>query len=400
MRFVPTPEQRELRSTARTFLHDQSPETEVRRLMETAEGIDKAVWKRLSTELGLCGLHVPEEYGGDGASLVDTGVVVEEMGATLACLPYLSSVVLTQSVLVHSAAANDDDESVASRWLPEMVTGNVRGTVALDEWTRTATGDRAGVRARADGGLWRLDGIARFVLDGSTADLLLVYAPTAAGLALFLVRPGTRGVDRQPVDTLDLTRRQADIHFSAAEAELVVDDRRGRASLDYAMTVAAVGIALEQLGATQRVLDMAVDYAKIRHQFGRPIGSFQAIKHKCADVLVDVEAARSAAYAALWAVAYGDPDARALASLAKAFCSDASLRAAYDNIQVHGGIGFTWEHPAHLYLRRAKSAQLMFGDSTYHRHLFAEQLGLWPGDTGPASDPSRVRATTDGGATG
>lgn len=372
MRLAFTEEHESLRKLVRDFLTDKSPESEVRRLMGTEDGFDAEVWRRFAADLGLCGLTVPEEYGGAGASFVEQGVVLEELGATLACLPFLSTVVLAQGLL---SAMND--EAATRRWLPGLASGELRGTVAFAEQNGGWDGHGIRTRATPDGDGWRLHGEKTYVIDGATAQLLLVLAETGSGLSVFAVAAGAPGVTRHPLATMDQTRKQARIELAGAPAVLVGTQGAGSDGLARMSELAAVALGAEAVGGARAVLDQAVEYAKVRVQFGRPIGSFQAIKHRCADMLLRVETARSAAYHGLWAVAEDDADELTLAaSMAKAYCTEAYAWVAGENIQVHGGIGFTWEHPAHLYYKRAVSTKLLFGDPVHHRALLAERLGV------------------------
>ncbi|MEZ5257137.1 MAG: acyl-CoA dehydrogenase [Ilumatobacteraceae bacterium] len=221
-----------------------------------------------------------------------------------------------------------------------------------------------------------LTGTKSFVLDGHTASLIIVPAKTAAGISLFAVAGDAAGLTRTPLSTMDQTRKQAKLEFSDTPAKLIGTDGDGWNVISKVLDLVAVGLAAEQVGGAQKVLEMAVEYAKVRVQFGRPIGSFQAIKHKCADMLLEVESAKSAAYYGLWCAAEMNDELPSVASLAKAYCSEAYFHATAENIQIHGGIGFTWEHPAHLYFKRAKSSELLFGDPTYHRELLAQRIGI------------------------
>jgi alkylation response protein AidB-like acyl-CoA dehydrogenase len=232
------------------------------------------------------------------------------------------------------------------------------------------------MEATADGEGWTLSGTKMFVLDGHTADVILVAARSADDVSLFVVDGDADGLTRTPLATMDQTRKQARLEFDGTPARLAGAEGDGWRALERVLDLAAVALAAEQVGGAQRVLDMAVEYAKERVQFGRPIGSFQAIKHKCADMLLEVESAKSAAYYAAWCAAELNDELPAMASMAKAYCSEAYFHCAAENIQIHGGIGFTWEHPAHLYFKRAKSSELLFGDPTYHRELLAQRIGL------------------------
>ncbi|WP_405512926.1 acyl-CoA dehydrogenase family protein [Streptomyces canus] len=371
MDFAFSEEQEELGRTVRAFLAHTSPETEVRRLMETPEGYDRALWRRMGTELGLQGLAIPEEYGGAGCGPVEVGVVMEEMGRALLCAPFLSSAVLATTTLLRCA-----DEDARKRLLPGLASGELVGTLALTE--DSARWDAAGVRltARESNGSWLLTGHKMFVLDGATADVVLTVARTGDGIGVFWVDGEATGLTREPLPTMDPTRRQARLDYRDVPATRLRTHGDGWDLVSEVLDRAAVALAAEQVGVASRALDMAVEYAKVRHQFGRPIGSFQAVKHLLADVLLEVESARAAAHYALLASENEDPELPAVASLAKAFCSDAGVQATEENIQVHGGIGFTWEHPAHLYLKRAKTSQLLFGDPAYHRELLARRIGM------------------------
>jgi alkylation response protein AidB-like acyl-CoA dehydrogenase len=364
-------QQEELRAVVRDFLHATSPESEVRRLMDTVDGVDRPLWRRMATEIGLQGLAVPERFGGAGAGMVEVGVVLEELGRALACTPYFASTVLATTTLLRSG-----DEDACASLLPGLVDGETIATLALTE--SSGRWDREGValQARPTPTGWSLNGHKSFVLDGVTADLVLTVASTPDGdTGVFVVRGEADGLTRTTLPTLDPTRRQARLDY-ADVAGFPLRRRDGWALVSEVLDVAAAALSAEQVGVAGQALDMAVAYAKIRHQFGRPIGSFQAVKHLLADVLLEVESARAAAYFALSAVDRGDDDLPSVASLAKAFCSEACLRATEDNIQVHGGIGFTWEHPAHLYLKRARTSQLLLGDPRYHRELLAQHIGL------------------------
>ncbi|MFG2730965.1 acyl-CoA dehydrogenase family protein [Streptomyces canus] len=380
MDFAFSEEQEQLGRTVRAFLTHTSPETETRRLMETPEGFDRALWRRMGTELGLQGLAVPEAYGGAGCGPVEVGVVMEEMGRALLCAPFLSSAVLATTTLLRCA-----DEDARKRLLPGLASGELVGTLALTE--DSARWDAAGVRltARESNGSWLLTGHKMFVLDGATADVVLTVARTGDGIGVFCVDGDAAGLTRAPLPTMDPTRRQARLDYRDVTATRLRTHGDGWDLVSEVLDRAAVALAAEQVGVASRALDMAVEYAKVRHQFGRPIGSFQAVKHLLADVLLDVESARAAAHYALLAAEnaenarnadHADPELPAVASLAKAFCSDACVQAAEENIQVHGGIGFTWEHPAHLYLKRAKTSQLLFGDPAYHRELLVRRIGM------------------------
>ena len=371
MNFAFSEEQEELRKSVRRFLDDKSPEAEVRRLMDTAEGYDPAVWEQMAQQLGLQGLAIPEEYGGSGYTYVELIVVLEEMGRSLLCAPYFSTVALAANALLASG-----DDAAKKDLLPGIASGETIATLAIAE--ESGKWDESGIALQAtrSGDGYTLTGTKSFVIDGNTASLIIVAARTAAGVSLFAVDGGAAGLTRTNLSTMDQTRKQSKLDFANTPARLVGTDGGGWAILSKTLDLAAVALAAEQVGGAQRVLDMSVEYAKVRVQFGRPIGSFQAIKHKCADMLLEVESAKSAAYYAGWAAAEDSDELPVVASLAKAYCSDAYFHSAAENIQIHGGIGFTWEHPAHLYFKRAKSSELYLGDPTYHRELLAQRIGL------------------------
>ena len=325
----------------------------------------------MAEQLGLQSLMIPEEYGGQGFSWVEMVIILEEMGRSLLPAPFFSSAVLATSALLAA-----DDQDAASEYLPKLASGELIATLAITE--ENGRWDESGITATAspNGDGWTLNGAKHYVLDGHTASLIIVAALSDAGVSLFAVEGDATGLTRTPLATMDQTRKQAKLELSDTPGRLIGTDGAGWDTLTAVLDRAAVALAAEQVGGAQMVLDMAVEYAKVRVQFGRPIGSFQAIKHKCADMLLEVEAAKSAAYYAAWCAAEDNDELPAMASLAKSYCSEAYFHAASENIQIHGGIGFTWEHPAHLYFKRAKSSELLFGDPTYHRELLAQRIGL------------------------
>jgi len=371
MNFAFSEEQEELRRAVRRFLEDKSPMTEVRRLMETEDGYDPAVWEQMANQLGLQAITIPEEYGGAGFGYVELIVVLEEMGAALLGAPYFSTVGLAANCLLSSG-----DESAKKDYLPGIAAGETIATLALTEDSGRWDLDGIAMQATKAGEGWSLEGHKMFVIDGHSAQLILVGARTGAGVSLFAVDGGASGLTRTSLATMDQTRKQARLEFASTPARLIGDEGAAEAVLTRTLDLAAVALAAEQVGGAQRCLDMSVDYAKTRIQFGRPIGSFQAIKHKCADMLLEVESAKSAAYYAGWAAAEDSEELPVVASLAKSYCSEAYFHAAAENIQIHGGIGFTWEHDAHLYFKRAKSSELLLGDPTYHRELLAQRIGI------------------------
>ncbi|MEU0517608.1 acyl-CoA dehydrogenase family protein [Streptosporangium sp. NPDC006007] len=364
-------EQEQFRDVVRDFLSKVSPESEVRRLMETDEGFDRTVWHRMATDLGLQGLIIPEEYGGSGASFRELGVVLEQMGAALLTAPYLSTSVLATGVLLRCG-----DDSARADYLPGIASGETVATLALAEESGRWDLEDVETRAVRGNGRWRLNGTKNFVLDGHVADLVLVAARTASGVGLFAVDTRAGGVGREPLSTMDQTRKQARLDFRDAPARLIGAEGSAAEVLPVVLDLAAVALAAEQVGGARRCLEMSVAHAGERVQFGRPIGSFQAVKHKCADVLVEVESAQSIVQRALWAASEPGDDLPVLAAMAGSYCSDAYVRAAAENIQIHGAMGFSWEFSAHLYLKRAKSSELLLGSAACHRRRLAGLLGL------------------------
>jgi alkylation response protein AidB-like acyl-CoA dehydrogenase len=370
-------EQRELRDSVRRFLAERAPLPRVRELMDSPDAMDAGVWRQAADQLGLQGIAIGEEYGGAGFSFAEQAIVLEELGGALYTGPYLASAVLAATALGAS-----EDEGARRDLLPGIASGQVIATLAFTEDDGSWSGDSVRLAAVKNGHGWRLDGHKSFVLDGHGADLILAVAVTDAGssgpaaLSLFAVDGGASGLDRRVLPTLDQTRRLGRIEFSDVPARLIGSPGAGRAVLEHTLDVAAIALAAEQLGGAQRALDMAVGYAKVRQQFGRAIGSFQAIKHRCADLLLEVESLRSAVGYAAAAVAEGSGEVPVLASLVKAYASEVYSRVAAENIQIHGGIGFTWEHDAHLYLKRAKASELFLGDGSYHRERLAARIGL------------------------
>ena len=375
MKLAVAAEQQELGDAVRRFLADRAPVSRVRELMETPDGIDPQVWQQAGAQLGLQGIAIPEEYGGAGFSFAEQAIVLEELGAALYGGPYLASAVLAATALLSGS-----DEGARRELLPGIASGQTVATLAVTE--DDGSWDPAAVRLTAapaapDGGGWILDGHKSFVLDGHIADLILVVAATGSGLSLFAVQSGAAGLDRRVLPTLDQTRKLARLEFrSVSAARLIGAPGEAGAVLARTLDVAAIALAAEQLGGAQRALDMAVGYAKTRHQFGRPIGSFQAIKHRCADLLLEVSSLRSAVRYAAAAVAEDSAEIPVVAALTKAYASDVYFHVAAENIQIHGGIGFTWEHDAHLYFKRAKSSELLLGDASYHRERLAQRIGL------------------------
>jgi alkylation response protein AidB-like acyl-CoA dehydrogenase len=367
MRFSFTHEQDEFRTGLRRFLERASPSTEVRRLMETAAGWEREGWRALNRELGLAAVNIPEAYGGQGFGLVELGIVLEEMGRTLVCAPYFASAVLAAGAIVNAGS-----EAEKRALLPGIASGDVVATLAFTE--PNGRWDAGGVETTATraSGKFRLDGVKSFVLDGHTADLIVVLARRpgsrgADGLSFFTVAGNAPGLTRRALTVLDPTRKQARLELRGVKADLLGDEGAAAGPLAKTLTHAAVGLANEMVGGAEKLREAALDYAKLRVQFGRAIASFQSMKHKQADMLVEVELAKSAAYYAAAAADEGDPELPALAALAKACASDTYMQTAIHAIQIHGGIGFTWDNDTHLWFKRAKSSEVLLGDAPYHR---------------------------------
>jgi len=374
MDFAFSDEQDEFRAMLRRFLEERWSTAEVRKLAETPSGFDRATWKQMAEELGLQGLAISEEHGGQGFGFLEVGIALEEMGRQLAGGPFLASAVIAAQAIAAAASPAQQAE-----WLPAIASGDTIATLALLEANGIAglDGIETTCAKSADG--FRVSGRKVAVLDAQNADLLLVAARGDAGISLLAVRPDAPGVAVKPWDGLDLTRKLADVELADAPAVAVGEAGAAGPALERALDLAAIGVAAESVGAAARCLEAAVAYAKSRIQFARPIASFQAIKHKAAEVMLELESARSAAYWSWWVAAQPGTSARELAeaaSVAKSACNEALSRAAAENVQIHGGVGFTWEFDCHLFYRRAKAAEILFGDPTWHRARLAAQQGF------------------------
>jgi alkylation response protein AidB-like acyl-CoA dehydrogenase len=358
-----------LTDSLRRLLEDKSAEAHVRQTMETPEGYDPALWAQLA-EMGVVGLIVEEEYGGVGAGPMELERVMEEAGAALLCSPLISSAVLAAGLIQALG-----DEAAKTRLLPSIADGTKIATVAMagprGGWTQADVA----VTARGEGEAAALHGVASFVTHGPIADVLLVVAKAGDGLAVFEVDPAASGVAIKSLPTFDHTLRLAEITFDGAAGRRLAATRPVWDSVEQALDLARVALAGEQAGGAKRVLDFTVDYAKTRAQFGRLIGSFQAIKHMAADLLLETESAISAARAAARSLAEGAGDARAAIDLAAFACADAFSAVTATAIQMHGGIAFTWAHPAHLYLRRARGDAQLFGGPDFYRERYLQALG-------------------------
>ena len=376
MDFAFSEEQDMLRSSARDFLAKECSSKVVRKLMDAAETYDPALWKKVAA-LGWTALGIPEAYGGVGTFL-DLVVVLEEAGRTLLPGPFFATMGLAVPVLIEAGT-----EAQKKEVLSAIAEGKARATLAYTEPTGRWDAGGITLAAKPAGGGWTLDGVKLFVPDAEAADYTVVAARTKSagedGVTLFLVKGKPKGMTVKPLKTLDMTRRWYEISFKNVELEgnaLMGTVDKGWAPLKRALEWATAALCAEMVGGAQKVLETSTEYAKTRHQFGKPIGIYQAVSHKLADMLVLAESGRSATYYAAWTVDADAPDRALAASMAKAYVSDAYRKVAGDGIQVHGGIGFTWEHDMHLYFKRAKSSEVTLGDATYHRELVAQHLDL------------------------
>jgi alkylation response protein AidB-like acyl-CoA dehydrogenase len=369
-------EQEMLRQSARALLEKECPSSVVRKLMEDERGFDPALWKKMA-ELGWLGLVIPEQYGGGGLSYVDLVLIMEEMGRVVLPSPFIWTVMVAEAI---KRAGSDHHKS---QLLPKIAAGELIATIADLEPAAVWSPAGIAMTARNAGTGYVLDGTKMFVNDGHIADCILVAARTGEsgehGITLFALDRQRAGIAVTRLITMDQTRKLAEVKFNGVKAEagdVVGAPGNGWKTLAEIIDRGKVMIAGEMMGAAQKVLEMTVDYAKVRVQFGRPIGSFQAVQHKCANMMIDVEGAKSAAYYASWAVSNEVAEAALAAALAKAAASDAFRRVSAEGIQLHGGIGFTWDHDMHLYFKRAKSAEFTFGDANWNRELVAQAINL------------------------
>ncbi|OHT78219.1 acyl-CoA dehydrogenase [Mycobacteroides chelonae] len=361
-----TEEHGDLRSLVRSWCERVWTPEHVRQIAD-AGTIDLEAWHALGSELGVVGLSLPEEYGGGGLGVIELAIVAEELGRALACLPWISSAALGAAALVASG-----DGDALTEWVPALASGDKTITLAGG---RTRLADAITVSAESDDDGWKLTGDAEHVPDGATADVILVLADTDSGPTLFAVDGNAPSVDRHALATLDLTRRQANIHFDSTPARVIGEVGNGASAVSHALDVAATALAAEQAGIAARMLDVTTEYAKSRIQFGRIIGSFQAVKHRLADMAAAAGNVRGAAYHAAWS--HDDPslDDPALAtSIAQQVASAGAVEVTAKAIQSHGGIGFTWEHPAHLYYKRAVSNSALFGGRAVHAERIAKEV--------------------------
>ena len=375
MKFSFSPEQEEFRTNLRRFLADTAPTKETRRLMETEAGWERPGWRKLNDEMGLAAVRIPEAYGGHGFGFGELGIVLEEMGRVVLCAPYFATAVLAAGAII-----NGGTESRKTALLPDIALGETVATLAGAEDSGRWNAASTTLTATASGGGYKLDGHKSFVLDGHTADLIVVLARAPGsigndGLSFFTVPGNAPGLTRRPLKTMDPTRKLARLTFQGVEATLLSEAGAAAAAYDKTMTEAVVCLANEMVGGAARLREDALAYAMMRVQFGRQIASFQSMKHKQADMLLEVELAKSTAYYAAAALDDGDADMAAMASLAKACASDTYMQTAVHAIQIHGGIGFTWDNDTHLWFKRAKSSEILFGDAHDHREQMMRHWG-------------------------
>jgi len=376
MKFSFTDEQREFREFLRRFLDDKSPTTEVRRLMETDSGVDPDVWNQLSQELGLTAVHIPENYGGQGFGISELAIALEEMGRSLLCAPYFASTVLAATAILKAGT-----EHQKRALLPDIAAGTTIATLAVAEDVGLWHADGIAMTAARDGDIYKLTGTKSFVLDGHTADQVIVVARSqgtlgAEGLSFFNINGNAAGLDKRLLKSADSTRKLARLTFNSVEGELIGQEGAAAGPLQATMDIAAICLANEMVGGAERLRESAIEYANMRVQFGRAIASFQSLKHKAADILLDVELAKSAAYYAAAAADDGDDDVPALASLAKAAASEAYMQTAVHTVQMQGGIGFTWDNDTQLWFKRAKSSEVFLGTAAYHRERMLQQMNV------------------------
>jgi alkylation response protein AidB-like acyl-CoA dehydrogenase len=365
-------EHAELRATIRRLLESRCPETAVRTAVDSKRGYDLELWVQMAGQLGLHGLGLPELFGGSGYGPQETTIVFEELGRALVPSPFFPTIALAAKLLIEIG-----DVEANLRYLTAIASGELIATVAVAErpgsWDVLELSDVVAVPCESD---WQLHGEKTTVLNADAAGLILVVVTADDGTSVYAVDPASPGVTIVPLSTLDLTRRQSKVRFDGATSRLVGGRGATAPAVVSMLDHACIALAAEQAGAAAELMRLCVDYAKLRHQFGRPIGSFQAIKHKLADMAFDLERMDSIVRHAATAAAAGSHDLPALAAMAKVYCSEAFFRIAAETIQVHGGIGFTWEHPAHLYFRRAKSSEYLLGSPARHRENLLQALGV------------------------
>lgn len=371
MRFYFSDEQEQFRNIVRGFFEDKVSATKVREDMSSTNGADPELWASMSQDLGLTGVHLPETYGGSGFGYSELAIALEEMGRCLACSPYFATTVLAASTILKNA--NEDQKQ---QLLPPLASGKQTATLATTEPNGRWEIDAVDTTANQKDGVYFLNGIKKFVVDGQTANIIIVSARESVSktqdvISLFYVKDDAEGLTRKALSSIDETRRFAQIELHNVNAERLGEAEASQ-DLSACLDIATICLANEMIGGAQKLLEDAVEYAELRIQFGRPIGSFQAIKHQCADMLLGVELAKSAAYYASAAADENDPALPMLASQAKALAADTYMKTATQCLQIHGGIGFTWDHDLHLWFKRAKASQVYLGDANYHRERYVQ----------------------------
>jgi len=383
LEFSFTQEQKMIRDTAQAFLAEISSSNAIRNAMATEQGFEEAIWQRICAEMYWQAIHIPEEYGGMGLGYVELVVMLEEMGRYLLCSPFFSTVCLGANALIIAGTPEQKQQ-----YLSEICEGSLTATLAYTGKNGQWGADAVEVTTTAQEDNYLLNGVYRYVPDGHTAGLLIVAARDHGsageeGISLFALDPNTPGVSRAWLPTMDETRKQAEITLDnviIAKEHLMGAQSTAWPQLNKIIQLATIATAAEQTGGAQQTLDLTVEYTKERVQFGRPVAGFQAVKHQAADMMLRAEVAKSAVYYAACVAqeAINDgPLANELAeaaSVAKSYCSDGYFKNASDAIQLHGGVGFTWEYDVHLYFKRAKSSELFLGNAAYHRELVAKIL--------------------------
>ena len=372
MKFSFSEEQEEFRSFLRRFLEEKSPTTEVRRLMATDAGWEKEQWRKVNTELGLTAIAIPEEYGGQGFGLSEQCIVLEEMGRSLLCAPYFSSAVLTANAILYGAS-----EEYKQKYLPEIASGDLTASLAFTEETGAWDISSMSMCAEKTENTYRLTGVKSFVLDGHMSDLIIVLAKVndnsgSQRLALFSVDSTATGLTKNLLNATDQTRKLAKLMFTDVEATCISSEDDVTEAMQKTFLKSCIGLSNEMVGGAERLREDTLEYVKMRMQFGRSIASFQVTKHKATDMLADVELAKSAAYYAAAAFDDGESDIAATASIAKASASEAYMQTAINAVQMHGGIGFTWDNDTHLWFKRAKSSEVFLGTADFHRELMMQ----------------------------
>lgn len=371
MRFYFSDEQEQFRDVVGKFLRNNVTSNKVRQDMASTAGSDPNLWAKMSQELGLTGVHIPETYGGSGFGYSELGIALEEMGRSLLCSPYFSTIVLAATTIMLSGS--DEQKQLL---LPPLASGERTATLATTEPNGQWEIDETRTSATQKNGNYLINGVKKFVVDGQNANTIIVSAresisKTQEVISLFYLPSDAPGLIQQSLDTIDQTRRLSQLEFKDVPAQRLGEIGTSQ-SLRTSLDIAAIALANEMVGGAQRLLAEAVDYAQMRIQFGRPIGSFQAVKHHCADLLLAVELAKSAAYYAVAAADENDPELPMLASVAKAMASETYMKTATQCLQIHGGIGFTWDHDLHLWFKRAKSSEVYLGDANYHRERYIQ----------------------------